>query len=344
MTKTLQRAWLRRGALACLLWPLSLLFGALAALRRAGYRMGWLKSERMAVPVVIVGNVVAGGSGKTPVVMALVEHLRARGLAAGVVSRGYGRSSSDCREVRSSSHAGQVGDEPILVVQRGEVPVFVAPSRVDAARALLAAYPQTQVIVSDDGLQHYHLRGDIEICVFDERGAGNGWLLPAGPLREPWPRSVDLVLRAGEPKGIAGFESRRRLAPLARRGDGTRIELAALKGRPLKAIAGIANPEAFFGMLRDRGLQLAHAVALSDHHDFSLAVPEDGCELICTEKDAVKLWRLQPGAWAVPLLLEIERGFWAEFDRLLDAKLSSVHGSQTTRAARVPGHQGPPGL
>lgn len=331
MARALQRAWLRRGALARLLWPLSLVFGALAGLRRGAYRSGWIGSERVAAPVVVVGNVVAGGSGKTPVVMALVEHLRSRGLTPGVVSRGYGRSLADCREVRADSRANEVGDEPLLVARRCEVPVFVAPNRAQAARALLAAYPATRVIVSDDGLQHYRLQRDIEICVFDERGCGNGWLLPAGPLREPWPRRVDLVLHAGAPAGIAGFEVRRRLAPLARRADGTQIELAALAGRPLAALAGIARPEAFFAMLRDQGLQLARTVALADHHDFSReSIGEDGCELICTEKDAVKLWRLRPQAWAVPLQLAIEPEFWAALDRLLDAKLSSTHGSQTS--------------
>jgi tetraacyldisaccharide 4'-kinase len=334
MAAALQRAWLRRGALACLLWPVSLVFGALAAMRRAAYRAQLLRSERVAVPVVVVGSVLAGGSGKTPVVMAVVEHLRARGLAVGVVSRGYGRTIAHCRQVRADSSAGDVGDEPLLMAQRIEAPVFVAPSRAEAARALLAACPSTQVIVSDDGLQHYALQRDVEICVFDERGTGNGWLLPAGPLREPWPRKVDLVLRTTQSAGIAGFESRRRLAPVARRGDGTQVELATLKGRPLKAVAGIAKPEAFFAMLRAEGLQLAQTVALPDHHHFTEAVSADGRELICTEKDAVKLWPLQPQAWAVPLLLDIEAGFWAELDQLLDqllaAKLSLAHGSQTS--------------
>jgi tetraacyldisaccharide 4'-kinase len=334
MAAALQRAWLRRGALACLLWPVSLVFGALAAMRRAAYRAQLLRSVRVAVPVVVVGSVLAGGSGKTPVVMAVVEHLRARGLAVGVVSRGYGRTIAHCRQVRADSSAGDVGDEPLLMAQRIEAPVFVAPSRAEAARALLAACPSTQVIVSDDGLQHYALQRDVEICVFDERGTGNGWLLPAGPLREPWPRKVDLVLRTTQSAGIAGFESRRRLASVARRGDGTQVELAALKGRPLKAVAGIAKPEAFFAMLRAEGLQLAQTVALPDHHHFTEAVSADGRELICTEKDAVKLWPLQPQAWAVPLLLDIEAGFWAELDQLLDqllaAKLSSAHGSQTS--------------
>ncbi len=330
MHQALQRAWLRRGALARLLWPVSLLFGALAALRRSAYRSGLLKSEWVGAPVIVVGNVVAGGAGKTPVVIALVEHLQSRGIAAGVVSRGYGRSSSACIEVRPDGNVQESGDEPLLIARTTGVPVFVGQRRADAARALLHAHPQTQVIVCDDGLQHYGLQRDIEICVFDERGVGNGWLLPAGPLREKWPRPVALVLRTAQTKDITGFTVERRLAARAQRADGTRIELAALRGRPLAAAAGIARPEAFFGMLRAAGLELAQTVALPDHHGFQdQRLQVGGRELVCTEKDAVKLWRTHPQAWAVPLEVSIALGFWEEFDRLLSAKLSSAHGSQT---------------
>lgn len=327
----LQRAWLQRSAAAWALWPLSLLFGAMAAVRRRAYRAGWLKSERLPVPVVVIGNVVAGGSGKTPLVIAVVKHLRSRGIAAGVVSRGYGRTGADCLEVKLESDPRDTGDEPLLIAHACEVPVFVAANRAQAARALLAAYPATRVIVCDDGLQHYGLRRDIEICVFDERGVGNGWLLPAGPLRELWPREVDLVVKTGDPPGLTGFAVHRSLASEARRADGTSIELTQLKGRRLKAVAAIAKPQAFFTMLRSSGLALAETIALPDHHDF-LHGPDlqDGGELICTEKDAVKLWRLHPQAWAVPLVLTVEPGFWARFDPLLDAKLSSVHGPQTS--------------
>jgi tetraacyldisaccharide 4'-kinase len=281
------------------------------------------------VPVIVVGNVVAGGAGKTPVVMALVDHLGARGLSPGVVSRGYGRTLSDCREVAADSVAAEVGDEPLLIARSCTVPVFVAPRRADAANALLAAYPATKVIVCDDGLQHLALQRDIEVCVFDERGVGNGWLLPAGPLREPWPRQVDLVLRRGA-AGIEGFEIQRRLAGFARRADGSRIDLAALRNRPLVAVAGIAVPETFFAMLRGAGLQLAQALGLPDHHDFQADPSAGAGELVCTEKDAVKLWRLRPDAWAVPLEVEIEPGFWSALDRRLDAKLSSGHGPETS--------------
>ena len=328
----LQREWLRRGAAAYALWPLSLLFGALAALRRTAYRAGFIQSERLPVPVIVVGNVIAGGAGKTPVVMALVEHLQSRGIAAGVVSRGYGRTSAQCLEVKRDSDPRDTGDEPLLVARACQAPVFVSANRARAARALLRAYPATQVVVSDDGLQHYGLRRDIEICVFDERGVGNGWLLPAGPLREPWPRAVDLVVRPRDTPGVAGFAVHRRLAGHALRADGTSITLEQLKGRRLKAIAAIARPEAFFSMLREGGLVLAQTIALPDHDDLLHApfAEEDGCELLCTEKDAVKLWRMHPQAWAVPLVLTLDPGFWSRFDSLLDAKLSSAHGSQTS--------------
>lgn len=325
----LQRAWLRRGAVAWLLSPLAAVFGALGALRRLAYRHGLLRAQAVPVPVVVVGNVVAGGAGKTPVVIALVRHLRSRGLQPGVVSRGHGRRTRGCREVRADSDPAEVGDEPLLIARATGAPAFVAADRVEAARALLAAHPRCDVVVSDDGLQHAPMHRDLEICVFDDRGTGNGWLLPAGPLREPWPRRVDLVLRTAR-AGVPGFEVRRRLDCVARRADGTEAPLACLAGRPVVALAGIAQPDAFFEMLRARGVQPARCIALPDHDRFAALPPGlESCELVCTEKDAVKLWRHRPDAWAVALQVEVEPAFWAAFDRLLEAKLSSAHGSQT---------------
>jgi tetraacyldisaccharide 4'-kinase len=325
----LQRAWLRRGPLAGLLWPLSLVYRAGSALHRRLHDADRQPPERLPVPVIVVGNVIAGGAGKTPVVLAILQHLRRRRLRAGVVSRGYGRSSDDCREVRPQDDPSQSGDEPLLLRRNGGLPVFVARERVQAARALLAAYPATQVVVSDDGLQHHALARDIEICVFDRRGVGNGWLLPAGPLREPWPRRVDLVLRDADTPGIEGHVLQRTLAAEALRGDGARRALSDLRGVPVIALAGIASPEAFFDMLRAAGLTLTASYGLPDHHDFvhlPSAIPKDAT-LVCTEKDAVKLWRLRPGAWAVPLQVQIPVSFWDAFDRLLDSSLSSAHGS-----------------
>jgi tetraacyldisaccharide 4'-kinase len=323
----LQEAWLRRGPLACLLWPLSLLYAALFAARGCLYRLGWLRSERVPVPVIVVGNVIAGGAGKTPVVMAVVRHLRARGIQVGVVSRGYGRRTDDCREVTGDSNPGDVGDEPALIHHATKAPVFVARRRIEAARALLERHPGTQVIVSDDGLQHLALDRDIEICVFDDRGIGNGWRLPAGPLREAWPRRCDLVLHSGErPAFAGGYTSARRLADYALTSEGQRVPLSALAGKPVTALAAIARPEAFFAMLRGRGLTLAETIALPDHYDFDAwQRPADtGGPLVCTEKDAVKLWQMAPDALAVPLLFAPV----PEFFNALDAKLSSLDGYQ----------------
>jgi tetraacyldisaccharide 4'-kinase len=329
MRQALQRAWLRRGPLAWLLLPLSALYGSITLLHRALYRSGLRRTERLPVTMVVVGNVVAGGAGKTPVVLALLQHLRERGIAAGVVSRGYGRDGMDVIEVRADDAAPRSGDEPLLVKRNSGVPVFVARRRADAARALLRAHPHTRVIISDDGLQHHALARDIEICVFDARGTGNGWLLPAGPLREGWPRAVDFVLAHGAPPGIAGYAVRRALAGHAVRADGDQVSLAQLaRDASVHAVAGIAQPESFFAMLRAAGVPLAGTHALPDHHDFSEGLPVPaGATLVCTEKDAVKLWRTRPDAWAVPLHLEMPQEFVAAFDRVLDARLSSAHGS-----------------
>jgi tetraacyldisaccharide 4'-kinase len=325
----LTRAWLQRGLLAWLLWPLSVLLGGLSALRRQLYRVGWFKAERVPVPVIVVGNVLAGGSGKTPVVMAMVAHLVARGLKVGVISRGYGRQTTDCREVTSDCAVTDVGDEPALIKHATHVPVFVSVRRIEAAKALLARYPETQVILSDDGLQHLGMHRDLEICVFDDRGVGNGFLLPAGPLREPWPRPVDWVLHTGTQAAFAGFKAPRALAPFARRIDGSVVPLVDLtnnQGQPLMALAAIAKPEDFFTMLRADGLTLARTLALPDHYDFNSwsADNSKGYTLMCTEKDAVKLWHHQPNALAVPLVLALAPDFLTQLDAKLAKNLHSL--------------------
>jgi tetraacyldisaccharide 4'-kinase len=329
----LQQVWLQRGALAWSLRPLSWAYGALAAAHRSLYRLGLRRPEQLPVPVVVVGNVVAGGAGKTPVVIAVVEHLKAGGLQPGVISRGYGRrGDAGCQEVRpDDTDTGLTGDEPLLIARRCQVPVVVGARRAQAGRLLLARHPQVQVLVSDDGLQHPALARDLEICVFDARGTGNGWLLPAGPLREPWPRDVDLVLRPPGLQHLPGLDVTRRLAGEAVQAEGTRRALADLAREPVTAVAGIAQPEAFFEMLRGAGVVPARTLALADHHDFDAQPPPlpAGETVVCTEKDAVKLWRQRPDAWAVPLQAQIAPGFWEAFDRLLAAKLSSTDGPET---------------
>lgn len=323
--QTLLRAWTQRGPLAWVLWPLSQLYGLLVAVRTALFRWGVLSAKRVTVPVVVVGNVVAGGAGKTPVVMALAEHFLKRGIRVGIISRGYGRSTPGCLEVSRERSAQEVGDEPALIHRRTGAPVFVAERRIDAALALLARHPDTQIILSDDGLQHLALHRDLEIGVFDERGVGNGFLLPAGPLREPWPRKLDLVLRSGIEPAFEGYRTQRTLADHAVTAIGAQVPLTGLTGptTPLLALAAIAQPEVFFSMLRAKGLTLEHTLALPDHYDFSSFKPNEykGYRLICTEKDAVKLWPLCPDALAVPLLSELPADFWAALDAHTDALL-----------------------
>lgn len=331
MAQALQRAWLQRGLTARLLLPLSGLYAVLAWLHRLPWRLGWRRPWRAPVPVLVVGNVVAGGAGKTPVVMALVRHLQSLGLQPGVVSRGYGRSSRGCVTVTPDSTAAQAGDEPLLIARQCAVPVVVCADRPQAVRALLAAHPQVQVVVSDDGLQHAALARDLEIVVFDGRGIGNGWLLPAGPLRERWPRHADLVLRPVSVQGLPGYTVQRRLAAHAVRADGTQRPLADFAGHRCVALAGVARPQDFFDMLAGSGLTLASALPLPDHHDFALGRPDlpDDAEWLCTEKDAVKLWRVRPQAWAVPLQVDLDPAFWRALQQWLDRRLSSPDGPQT---------------
>jgi tetraacyldisaccharide 4'-kinase len=327
LSRAVVNGWTRRGPLACALWPLSRLYGALVALHRARYRSVQQRT-RLPVPVIVVGNVVAGGAGKTPTTLALVQHLQVRGWRPGILSRGHGRDTGDCREVQPASDPRQVGDEPLLLRRRAGVPVFVAARRAEAGRALLAAHPGTDILVCDDGLQHLALARDVEICVFDARGIGNGWLLPAGPLREPWPRAVDLVLHTeagGDvalPAGASAHRAQRALAEHARRADGARVALADLRDQRLAAVAGIARPQAFFDMLRAAGLPLGATVALPDHaaYDEQLAAALPPGTLLCTEKDALKLWRHRPDALAVPLQLDVPPAFFAALDERLAAR------------------------
>ncbi|MBC7610069.1 MAG: tetraacyldisaccharide 4'-kinase [Polaromonas sp.] len=332
MKKILLQTWLSRGWLACLLWPLSQVYGFLFSARRHLYKVGLFKSTRVGVPVIVVGNVIAGGAGKTPLVMALVQHLQNHGLKVGVLSRGYGRIDTACREVHENTPISESGDEPALIRRATGATVFVAARRAEAAMALIQAYPETQVLVCDDGLQHYALARDIEIAVFDDRGTGNGWTLPAGPLREPWParlHEIDLVLHSGQNPAFEGFSASRRLSAYALAANGTRVLLSSLQGKPLLALAAIARPQAFFDMLTACGLTLGQTISLPDHDDFSgYALPaSDGVTVLCTEKDAVKLFGLKSmesvNLLAVPLEFSPEPAFMAAVDTLLAPLLSS---------------------
>lgn len=326
----LRTAWEERGPLARALLPLAWLHAAGIAVHRGLYRMGWLRRQALPVPVIVIGNVVVGGAGKTPTTLAVVDHLKRQGWQPGILSRGHGRRDNGVRLVHAASEPHEVGDEPLLLHRKTGVPVAVAPRRSRAGRALLAAHPHVDVLVCDDGLQHHALARNLEICVFDRRGTGNGWLLPAGPLREPWPRPVDLVLLTEPlarplpcPDPSVIHQARRQLAPFALDANGHRVDPDTLRGRRITAVAAIARPEAFFAMLRATGLPLAETIALPDHFDF--VVPQDWMRtaqtIVCTEKDAAKLRHHRPDALAIPLQLLIPDAFFSALDRGLAQRM-----------------------
>ena len=347
----LTRAWYasRPTPLAQALRPLAWLFGALAAVRRAAYRTGIARSIRIRVPVVVVGNITAGGSGKTPLVVALVAALAARGFRPGIVSRGYGRRTRGSREVTANDAAADTGDEPLLLVASG-APVSIGEKRADAAARLLAAHPDVDVIVADDGLQHYALARDVELAVVDAtRGLGNGLLLPAGPLREPPSRlaSVDAVVRLGGHADGDGW--RAALAgvpefamthePLAWRNlvaPDRAFDTSLMRDPAVVALAGVANPDRFFDSLRAQGFA-GRMIAFPDHFAYSredVAFP-GAPALLMTEKDAVKCRAFADARmWMLPIRARVDPA-------LVDAVVEKIHGSQAARNARMPGHQGP---
>jgi tetraacyldisaccharide 4'-kinase len=322
------------------LLPLSWLFRLLVWARRTLYRCGILSAHRLAVPVIVIGNLTVGGSGKTPLVLWLVAGLRELGWRPGIISRGYGGSADKVQAVAPDAAAAIVGDEPLLLARRSGVPVFVGRDRVAAGRALLSAHPECNVVVSDDGLQHYRLQRAVEIAVFDRRGAGNAQLLPAGPLREPLRRlsavtalvwNVVPQLRAAMPMALACDKPQYIMRLAARRfvdlnDAGRTCSADDLCGKRLYALAGIGDPARFFAQLEALGLGF-EAHPFSDHHVFSaadLAFARDGVLLI-TEKDAVKCAKLTPSeTWVLPVDAQVDATLGDP--ALLDLILEKIDG------------------
>jgi len=296
------RIWSGESPLWLLLLPLSWLYGLVSGLIRLCYRIGIKRAWRAPVPVVVVGNLTAGGNGKTPVVIWLVEQLAQRGIRAGVVSRGYG-GKAERYPLLLTSHTTteQAGDEPVLIFQRTGAPVAVSPKRSEAVQALLAAHP-VDIIITDDGLQHYALARDKEIVVIDGvRRFGNGWWLPAGPMRERASRlrTVDAVIVNGG-EALPG-EIPMRLMPSQAVNllTGDRRDVSQLPA--LVAMAGIGHPPRFFATLEQCGAQLEARVPLVDHQALSLADVDPlvtvNQNLIMTEKDAVKCRAFAKSNW-----------------------------------------------
>ena len=268
----------REGGWRGQLWrrPLAGLFLALAGLRRLAYRHRLLPVHRLPVPVIVVGNISVGGTGKTPLTLWLVRSLQLAGWRPGIISRGYGGSQTGPAPVQADSDPAVVGDEPLLLARRAGVPVWIGRRRAQAGSRLLAAHPEVNVLISDDGLQHYALARDVEIAVVDGvRRFGNGWPLPAGPLREMPGRldAVDaVVVHGGEADWlrVRAPVHRMRLEPTrlrSLRAPGRTLSLDWLEGRQVEAVAGIGHPERFFALLRSLGA-VVHPHAFPDHHAF----------------------------------------------------------------------------
>ncbi|MEW6120655.1 MAG: tetraacyldisaccharide 4'-kinase [Pseudomonadota bacterium] len=335
----LEFLWARTGVLTVLLLPLAALFALVARLRRLAYMRGWRRPVAVGVPVLVVGNITAGGSGKTPLTIWLVNFLGSRGLRPGVVSRGYGGSAEGCVEVTPDSTPAVVGDEPLLIRHRTGAPVVVGRDRVAAARVLLARHPGVDVIVSDDGLQHYRLHRDLELAVIDAAaGFGNGWPLPAGPLREPVRRlsEVDAVVQVlrgpGGARALNGVAAWRvDTAPGCAwrlRDPAERRSLAELPRHEWLAVTGIGRPQGFFDMLTRAGLRFTPQ-AFPDHHAFRPDELPVGKPVLMTEKDAVKcLMFAGTDWWAVELDIAPEAGFvdW------LETHITQIIQSGPTRA------------
>jgi tetraacyldisaccharide 4'-kinase len=318
LARRLQEQWFDpKRRLVPALWfllPLVPLFAAVAALHRLAFRLGLLKRDCLPIPVLVIGNLTVGGAGKTPLTLALAQQLLARGRRPGIVSRGYGRGDETVRRVLPADDAAAVGDEPLLLARRSGVPVWVGRRRAEAARALLRVHPEVDVLLCDDGLQHYALARDFEIAVFDRRGVGSGRLLPLGPLREPLTRldDVDAVVLndcaqlAGVslPADLPTFPMQLRAGtPYRLAAPQQSCEIADLRERPLHAVAGIGDPARFFATLAALGLSF-EAHPFPDHHayvasDFAFG---EGAVVLMTEKDAVKCATICPGeAWVLPV-------------------------------------------
>jgi tetraacyldisaccharide 4'-kinase len=338
MADWLQKQWKGYSIWHLVLLPISLIFFLLSSARKQLFSLGVLKSYKLPVPVIIVGNISVGGTGKTPLVIWLANQLKQKGFKPGIVSRGYGGSANDVKEVFAHSLPNEVGDEPLLIAKHLDCPVFVGVRRVDAAVSLLQAHPEVNVIISDDGLQHYRLQRDIEIAVLDaQRSFGNALLLPAGPLREAKSRlnKVDAVVMTNshqrssiETEFLAPvFEMEFTGDVFVSLFDGiSKYQADFFNNKSLVAVAGIGNPKRFFEDLTKMDLVFEQK-SFPDHHAYT---PQDllsfaGKTILMTEKDAVKCERFAKGnaqfdIWMLPVSANIGDGL----NKLVLQKLATL--------------------
>jgi len=318
----IEKIWYGTSLWQYVLLPLSGLFCLLAILKRLTYRFGLVKPQQVSVPIIVIGNISVGGTGKTPLVTWMVDHLRSLGYKPAIVSRGYGGNATKWpQQVRKDSDPRMVGDETVLLARRCDCPVSAAPRRIAAARALLQ-HTDCDIIISDDGMQHYDMHRELEIAVVDGvRRFGNGYCLPAGPLREPIGRldSVDMVV-------VNGIASRNEFSMKLKGERISRIDksyiaqpLNALAGCKVHAVAGIGNPKRFFDQLRVAGLEVIEH-PMPDHHPFEERDIQfdDELPVIMTEKDAVKCQHfVDERHWVLPVNAELDDVFVHRLNLLL---------------------------
>ncbi|MDH3354477.1 MAG: tetraacyldisaccharide 4'-kinase [Chromatiales bacterium] len=328
----IESAWQHRGVVAWMLYPLSRLFALIAATRRLLYRLNLLKSYRVGAPIIVVGNITVGGSGKTPMVVWLCRELQRLGKNPGIISRGYGgQAESWPQDVTTESDPQMVGDEAVLLAHRTGCPMVVGADRVAAAQMLYEKHP-VDIIISDDGLQHYRMHRDIELVVVDgERRFGNGFLLPAGPLREPLKRlkKVDFVINNGgslnhhgQTEEVAMSLQPQQLYHLKSRESVGMDEFIQRLGKTVHAVAGIGNPARFFNLLSEQGFAVTEHPFI-DHHPFQQSDLQLSPELpiIMTEKDAVKCEKFPlDNLWVLPVEAELRDGFAEEIIQRLENK------------------------
>lgn len=325
MQTLVNKIWYQGHPLQWLLLPLSFAFGFITFVRRGLFQLGLKAQTILPVPVIVVGNITVGGSGKTPMVIYLIELLRAHGFNPGVISRGYGANIDGVKQVAYNASATDVGDEPAMIVARSGVPMVVGSKRVEAANVLIAEHG-VDVIICDDGLQHYALGRDIELVVIDgQRRLGNEYLLPAGPLREgPWRlKDVDFVVINGGNADVGQFEMQ--LAPTQVKAvDGNIITTDFDKSQPLVAIAGIGNPTRFFDSLQAQGYQVVLSHGFDDHQAYDkkqLCDLAKDLPLMMTEKDAVKCRDFAQENW---WYLAVNAKLSPQFDEQLLSRLHEV--------------------